>query len=144
MTAEESRPEISSGRSKEPPSDDVAAVLSALYTDPTPYQPRAQSERTRTAYARDWETWTGFHDWLAGHTGTRLANSDITVGTYLAFVTYLKRIVTLAPNTIERRVIGTTSEARRRGHSVPPDAATAAWHAVKHMKRADQSAGLDS
>ncbi|MEU2049005.1 hypothetical protein ABZ757_26530 [Streptomyces albidoflavus] len=105
MTAEEAGPKTISGRSKEPPPDDVAAVLSALNTDATLYQPRARSERTRIAYARDWETWTAFHDWLAGHTGTRLADSDITVGTYLAFVTYLDRIVTLAPNTIERRMI---------------------------------------
>ncbi|WP_415941904.1 hypothetical protein [Streptomyces sp. 067-1] len=108
----------------------------ALNTDAKEYLQRGLPEKTRAAYTRDWEVWIEFHDWLAQQTRVRLTVSDITVGTILAFVTYLDQVVKAPPNTVERRVIGTTSEARRRGCTVPQETSTAAWHAVKQLRRA--------
>ncbi|MFJ4917624.1 hypothetical protein [Streptomyces sp. NPDC088726] len=49
----------------------TAAVLAALVLDAEEHLADARPSKTRTAYARDWELWAEFHQWLAGQTATR-------------------------------------------------------------------------
>ncbi|MFE5098028.1 hypothetical protein ACFRCI_49405 [Streptomyces sp. NPDC056638] len=98
--------------------DPVAAVLAALDTKAAEDLHESRPHKTKTGNARDWELWGEFHDWLAEQTGTRLPDSAITVGTYVAFVKWLDEVKEAAPNSIERprhrgRVRG--SQARLRG-----------------------------
>lgn len=94
----------------------------------------SRPHKTRTGFARDWELWREFHDWLAERTGTRLPDSAITVGTYVAFGRWLDEVKQAAPNSIERRVTGVASEARRYGYEVPKAARAAATQALKPLK----------
>ncbi|PJE97132.1 hypothetical protein CUT44_14210 [Streptomyces carminius] len=114
--------------------DPVAAVLAALDTDAKAHLDDIRPKKTKDGYARDWEIWGEFHDWLAERTGTRLPLSKVTVGTFVSFVTYLDQVVEAPPNTIERRITGVTSEARRFGYSVPKEATEAARRALKPLK----------
>ncbi|MFF3958770.1 hypothetical protein ACFYY1_37040 [Streptomyces sp. NPDC001890] len=114
--------------------DPVAAVLAALDTKAAEDLHESRPHKTRTGYARDWELWQEFHDWLAEQTGTRLPDSAITVGTYVAFVKWLDEVKVAAPNSIERRVTGVASEARRHGYDVPKTARAAATQALKPLK----------
>lgn len=114
--------------------DPVAAVLAALDTDAKDHLNRIRPKKTRDGYARDWEIWREFHTWLAAKTGTPLPLSSITVGTFVSFVTYLDQVVEAPPNTIERRITGVTSEARKRGYTVPKGATEAARRALKPLK----------
>jgi hypothetical protein len=114
--------------------DPVAAVLAALDTKAAEDLHESRPGKTRTGYARDWELWRQFHDWLAKQTGARLPLSAITVGTYVAFVRWLDEVMLAAPNSIERRVTGVASEARRRGYEVPKAARAAATQALKPLK----------
>jgi hypothetical protein len=114
--------------------DPVDAVLAALDTDAKEHLHRIRPKKTKDGYARDWEIWGEFHDWLAERTGTRLPLSKVTVGTFVSFVTYLDQVVEAPPNTIERRITGVTSEARRHGYTVPKDATEAARRALKPLK----------
>lgn len=63
--------------------DPVEAVLAALDTDAKEYLHRIRPKKTKDGYARDWEIWRQFHDWLAKRTGTRLPLSKVTVGTFV-------------------------------------------------------------
>jgi hypothetical protein len=112
----------------------AAAVLAALDVQAAEHLERIRPRKTRTGYARDWALWTEFHSWLAQRTGTPLPLSKVTVGTMVAFVTWLDEIQTAAPNTIERRITGVTSEARRRGYTVPKEATEAARRALKPLR----------
>nr|WSS73663.1 hypothetical protein OG491_36170 [Streptomyces sp. NBC_01175] len=114
--------------------DPVAAVLAALDTKAAEYQYSNRPDKTRTGYARDWELWGEFHEWLAEQTGVLLPLSTITVGTYVAFVRWLDEVKQAAPNSIERRVTGVASEARRFGYNVPKAARAAATQALKPFK----------
>ncbi|MFF0451648.1 hypothetical protein ACFYT4_35755 [Streptomyces sp. NPDC004609] len=49
-------------------------------------------------------------------------------------MTYLDQVVLAPPNSIERRITGVTSEARRRGFTVPKEANEAAWRALKPLR----------
>ncbi|WP_374987180.1 hypothetical protein [Streptomyces fradiae] len=114
--------------------DPVAAVLAALDTKAAEDLHDRRPRKTKTGYARDWELWQEFHGWLEDQTGTRLPDSAITVGTYVAFVKWLDEVKEAAPNSIERRVTGVASEARRRGYEVPKAARAAATQALKPLK----------
>ncbi|MFJ2745398.1 hypothetical protein ACIO3O_37710 [Streptomyces sp. NPDC087440] len=114
--------------------DPVAAVLAALDTKAAEDLYDKRPRKTRTGYARDWELWEEFHDWLAEQTGVRLPLSSVTVGTYVAFVRWLDEVKKAAPNSIERRVTGVASEARRYGYEVPKTARAAATEALKPLK----------
>lgn len=114
--------------------DPVAAVLAALDTDAKAHLDDIRPKKTKDGYARDWEIWGEFHGWLAERTGTRLPLSTVTVGTFVSFVTYLDQVVEAPPNTIERRITGVTSEARRFGYTVPKEATEAARRALKPLK----------
>ncbi|MFD0253642.1 hypothetical protein ACFVGX_22310 [Streptomyces sp. NPDC127113] len=114
--------------------DPVAAVLAALDTKAAEDLHDRRPRKTKTGYARDWELWQEFHEWLKEQTGTRLPDSSITVGTYVAFVRWLDEVKEAAPNSIERRVTGVASEARRRGYEVPKAARAAATQALKPLK----------
>ncbi|MGW9439626.1 hypothetical protein [Streptomyces sp. NPDC055607] len=114
--------------------DPAAAVLAALETEAEEHLNRIRPKKTKDGYARDWEIWGEFHVWLAQRTGTPLELSEITVGTFVAFVTYLDQVVEAAPNTIERRITGVTSEARRLKYTVPKEATEAARRALKPLK----------
>ncbi|MGA4979294.1 hypothetical protein [Streptomyces cinereoruber] len=114
--------------------DPVAAILAALDTKAAKDLHEARPRKTKTGYARDWALWGEFHAWLAERTGTLLPLSSITVGTYVAFVKWLDEVVEAAPNSIERRVTGVASEARRRGYEVPKAARAAATQALKPLK----------
>ncbi|RZU36691.1 hypothetical protein EV284_4191 [Streptomyces sp. BK022] len=120
--------------------DPVAAVLAALDADAKDYLNRIRPKKTRDGYARDSEIWREFHTWLAATTGTPLPLSSITVGTFVSFMTYLDQVVKAPPNTIERRITGVTSEARKRGYTVPKEATEAARRALKPLKL-DERAG---
>ncbi|MFB7576375.1 hypothetical protein [Streptomyces sp. NPDC056165] len=113
----------------------AAAILKALDKDAEEHLQRVRPRKTRTGYARDWELWGEFHAWLAEKTGTQLPLSAITVGTFVAFVTWLDQDQEAAPNTIERRITGVTSEARRTGYTVPKAATEAARRALKPLKK---------
>lgn len=56
------------------------------------------------------------------------------MGTFVSFVTYLDQVVEAPPNTIERRITGVTSEARRFGYPVPKEATEAARRALKPLR----------
>lgn len=56
------------------------------------------------------------------------------MGTFVSFVTYLDQVVEAPPNTIERRITGVTSEARRHGYTVPKEATEAARRALKPLR----------
>ncbi|MFJ3164393.1 hypothetical protein [Streptomyces kanasensis] len=99
--------------------DAVAAVLAALDTKAAEDLHDRRPRKTKKGYARDWELWQEFHGWLEVQTGTRLPDSAITVGPYVAFVKWLDEVKEAAPNSIERRVTGVASEARRYGYDVP-------------------------
>lgn len=114
--------------------DPVAAVLAALDTDAKEHLNDIRPKKTKDGYARDWEIWGEFHGWLAERTGTRLPLSKVTVGTFVSFVTYLDQVVEAPPNTIERRIAGVTSEARRYGYTVPKEATEAARSALKPLR----------
>ncbi|MDG5807937.1 hypothetical protein P9869_35875 [Streptomyces ossamyceticus] len=114
--------------------DPEAAVLAALDADAEEHLNRIRPKKTRDGYARDWAVWAEFHGWLAARTGTPLRLSAVTVGTFVSFVTYLDQVVKAPPNTIERRITGVTSEARRRGYTVPKEATEAARRALKPLK----------
>jgi hypothetical protein len=114
--------------------DPEAAVLAALEVQAVEHLDRIRPRKTRTGYARDWALWTEFHGWLAQRTGTPLQLSKVTVGTMVAFVTWLDEVKVAAPNSIERRITGVTSEARRRGYTVPKEATEAARRALKPLR----------
>lgn len=114
--------------------DPVADVLAALDTKAAEDLHDSRPHKTKTGYARDWELWGEFHDWLAEKTGTRLPLSAITVGTSVAFVKWLDEVMLAAPTSIERRITGVASEARRHGYEVPRDARAAATQALKPLK----------
>ncbi|MEU2899633.1 hypothetical protein ABZ690_08095 [Streptomyces sp. NPDC006967] len=114
--------------------DPAAAVLAALEADAHDHLNRIRPKKTRDGYARDWQVWKEFHGWLAERTGTPLPLNSVTVGTFVAFVTYLDQVVQAPPNTIERRITGVTSEARHRGCTVPKEATEAARRALKPLK----------
>ncbi|MGN4160281.1 hypothetical protein ACRWOO_11450 [Streptomyces sp. NEAU-PBA10] len=114
--------------------DPAAAVLQALDTDAKQYLEDIRPKKTRDGYARDWKIWGEFHDWLAEQKGTRLPLSTVTVGTFVAFVVYLDQVVEAPPTTIERRITGVTSEARRRGFTVPKEVTVAARRALKPLR----------
>ncbi|MEU1312557.1 hypothetical protein ABZ419_27210 [Streptomyces cinnamoneus] len=114
--------------------DPVAAVLAALDTKAAEDLHDSRPRKTKTGYARDWALWVEFHKWLEGQTGTRLPLGSITVGTYVAFVKWLDEVKEAAPNSIERRVTGVASEARRYGYEVPKAARAAATQALKPLK----------
>ncbi|MFD4865244.1 hypothetical protein [Streptomyces sp. NPDC058412] len=114
--------------------DPAAAVLAALETDAEEHLGRIRPNKTRTGYARDWQLWEEFHGWLAEQRGVRLPLSAVTVGTFVAFVTWLDEVVEAAPNSIERRITGVSSEARRRKYTVPKEATEAARRALKPLK----------
>ncbi|MFF4173692.1 hypothetical protein [Streptomyces sp. NPDC001744] len=114
--------------------DPVAAVLQALDTDAKQHLEDIRPKKTKDGYKRDWEIWGEFHDWLAEQKGTRLPLSTITVGTFVGFVVYLDQVVEAPPNTIERRITGVTSEARKRGFTVPKEATEAARRALKPLR----------
>ncbi|MEU6965131.1 tyrosine-type recombinase/integrase [Streptomyces chrestomyceticus] len=114
--------------------DPVAAVLAALDTKAAEDLYNDRPNKTRKGYARDWALWQEFHGWLEDQTGTRLPDSAITVGTYVAFVKWLDEVKEAAPNSIERRVTGVASEARRFGYEVPKAARAAATQALKPLK----------
>ncbi|MGW3253524.1 hypothetical protein ACWDCX_23560 [Streptomyces fungicidicus] len=114
--------------------DPVDAVLAALDADAEEHLHRIRPKKTKDGYERDWEIWGEFHDWLAERTGTRLPLGKVTVGTFVSFVTYLDQVVEAPPNTIERRITGVTSEARRFGYTVPKEATEAARRALKPLR----------
>ncbi|KUF17358.1 hypothetical protein [Streptomyces silvensis] len=114
--------------------DPVAAVLAALGTKAAEDLHDRRPRKTKNGYARDWELWQEFHVWLEVQTGTRLPDSAITVGTCVAFVTWLDEVKQAAPSSIERRVTGMAAEARRYGYAVPQAARTAATRALKPLK----------
>jgi hypothetical protein len=114
--------------------DPVTAVLKALDADAEEHLHDIRPKKTKDGYARDWEIWGEFHDWLAERTGIRLPLSKVTVGTFVSFVTYLDQVVEAPPNTIERRITGVTSEARRHGYTVPKEATEAARRALKPLR----------
>ncbi|MFE4829823.1 hypothetical protein [Streptomyces sp. NPDC056672] len=114
--------------------DPVDAVLAALDTDAKEHLNDIRPKKTKDGYTRDWEIWGEFHDWLAERTGTRLPLGKVTVGTFVSFVTYLDQVVEAPPNTIERRITGVTSEARRHGYTVPKEATEAARRALKPLR----------
>jgi hypothetical protein len=64
--------------------DPLAAVLAALDTKAAEDLHESRPDKTKSGYARDWELWGEFHDWLAEQTGVLLPLSTITVGTYVA------------------------------------------------------------
>ncbi|MGN9763060.1 hypothetical protein [Streptomyces sp. SD31] len=113
----------------------TAAVLKALDKDAEEHLQRVRPRKTRTGYARDWELWVEFHVWLKAKTGTQLPLSAVTVGTFVGFVTWLDEVKEAAPNSIERRITGVTSEARRFGYTVPKAATEAARRALKPLKK---------
>lgn len=114
--------------------DPAAAVLAALNKKAAETLYDRRPRKTKTGYARDWVLWGEFHQWLDQQTGVALQLSDITVGTFVGFVTWLDEIKKAAPSSIERRVTGVCSEARRYGYTVPKDARAAATEAVKPLK----------
>lgn len=114
--------------------DPVATILAALDTKAAEDLYDRRPRKTKIGYARDWAMWIEFHDWLAEQTGTRLPDSAITPGTYVAFVRWLDEVKMAAPNSLDRRVTGVSSEARRRGYDVPEDARAAATEAIKPLR----------
>ncbi|MFE5847700.1 hypothetical protein ACFQ7N_39380 [Streptomyces niveus] len=114
--------------------DPAAAIIAALDMQAARDLYDDRPRKTTAGYARDWELWGEFHRWLAERTGELLPLSTITVGTYVAFVKWLDKVKEAAPNSIERRVTGVASEARRHGYEVPKAARAAATQALKPLK----------
>ncbi|WP_042404438.1 hypothetical protein [Streptacidiphilus carbonis] len=114
--------------------DPVAAVLAALDTKAAEILYDNRPDKTKKGYARDWALWAEFHRWLAEQTGVELPLSSVTVGTYVGFVTWLDEVMLAAPTSIERRITGVASEARRKGYEVPKAARAAATQALKPLK----------
>ncbi|GGY71476.1 hypothetical protein GCM10010363_61030 [Streptomyces omiyaensis] len=114
--------------------DPAAAVLAAMNKKAAEKLYNDRPHKTKTGYARDWALWVEFHQWLEQQTGVRLQLSDIDVGTFVGFVTWLDEIKEAAPSSIERRVTGVCSEARRYGYTVPKEARAAATQALKPLK----------
>ncbi|WP_331743476.1 tyrosine-type recombinase/integrase (plasmid) [Streptomyces sp. NBC_00873] len=120
--------------------DPAAAVLAALEKGAEEELNRARAHKTRTGYARDWEVWREFHDWLGEQTGHRLPDTAVTRGTVVAFVTWLDEVVKAPPSTIDRRVTGVTVTARRPpyGVQVPKEATLAARELIRKYKNDPQ------
>jgi integrase len=119
--------------------DPAAAVLAAFDQAASKYLADHRPGKTKSGYRRDWELWQEFHDWTAQQTGHRLADTDLTVGTMVAFVVWLDQVKQAAPNSIDRRITGVTVTARREhGVTVPKEATEAAREALKPMKRDPQ------
>jgi len=111
-----------------------AAVLAALEKGAEEEFDKHRAHKTTTGYARDWAVWEEFHGWLAERTGTRLPPSALTVGTVIAFVTWLDEVVQAAPNTIDRRLTGLTVEARGRTYAMPEEATKKARTMIRTFK----------
>ncbi|GAA0925060.1 tyrosine-type recombinase/integrase [Streptomyces thermoalcalitolerans] len=116
----------------------TAAVLAALDQAATAHLDAARPYRTRTGYARDWQLWCEFLDWLAPRTGHRLPDTAVQRGSLVSFVVWLDEVKQAAPNTINRRITGVTVEARARGVDVPKEATKAAREALRRI-RADET-----
>ena len=115
--------------------DPAAAVLAAFDQAAVKHLADIRPEKTKSGYARDWELWQEFHDWTATKTGHRLADTDLTKGTMVAFVVWLDTVKQAAPNSIDRRITGVTVTARREhGVTVPKEATEAAREALKPLK----------
>jgi integrase len=115
--------------------DPSNAVLAALDRAAVKHLADNRPGKTKTGYARDWTLWQEFHDWTAEQTGHRLADTDLTVGTMVAFVVWLDQMKEAAPNSIDRRITGVTVTARREhGVTVPKEATEAAREALKPLK----------
>lgn len=115
--------------------DASAAVLAAFDQAAVKHLADIRPEKTKSGYARDWKLWQEFHDWTAQQTGHRLADTDLTVGTMVAFVVWLDQVKQAAPNSIDRRITGVTVTARREhGVTVPKEATEAAREALKPLK----------
>lgn len=116
------------------PANPAAAVLAAFDTAADNHLADIRPGKTKTGYARDWELWREFHDWTAERTGHRLADTDVTKGTLVAFVVWLDQVKEAAPNSIDRRITGVTVTARSQGVEVPKEATKAARAALKPLK----------
>ncbi|MFF6903334.1 site-specific integrase [Streptomyces hydrogenans] len=113
--------------------DPRAAVLAALNKKAAETLYDRRPRKTKTGYARDWALWGEFHRWLKEQTGVALQLSDIDVGTFVGFVTWLDEVKLAAPSSLGRRVTGVCSEARRYGYTVPKEARAAATEAIKPL-----------
>lgn len=115
--------------------DPSAVVLAALDQAATNHLAKIRPKKTQNGYARDWALWKEFHDWTAERTGHRVADTDLTKGTMVAFVVWLDQVKQAAPNSIDRRITGVTVTARREhGVTVPKEATEAARAALKPLK----------
>ncbi|MGW8703358.1 tyrosine-type recombinase/integrase [Streptomyces eurythermus] len=122
--------------------DPTAGVLAALDQAATKYLADNRPKKTRTGYARDWELWQEFLDWIGTRTGERPLDTDLTKGTMVSFVVWLDTVKLAAPNSIDRRITGVTVTARREHDvTVPKEATKAAREALKPLKlKADRIA----
>lgn len=117
------------------PVDATAAVLAAFDQAADNHLAKIRPAKTTTGYARDWQIWREFLDWTAERTGHRVADTDVTKGTMVAFVVWLDQVKQAAPNSIDRRITGVTVTARREhGVTVPKEATEAARAALKPLK----------
>lgn len=115
--------------------DPAAAVLAALDQAATKHLADIRPQKTKSGYARDWELWREFLDWIGERTGQRPADTDITKGTMVSFVVWLDQMKQAAPNSIDRRITGVTVTARREHDvTVPKEATKAARAALKPLK----------
>ncbi|MBT2478125.1 tyrosine-type recombinase/integrase [Streptomyces sp. ISL-94] len=114
----------------------VAAVLHALDRGAQEHLDAVRPRKTRVGYARDWALWEEFHGWLAERTGVPLPVTAVDRGTLVAFVAWLDEVKEAAPNSIDRRITGVTTTARRPpyGVEVPKEATLAARTALKPLK----------
>ncbi|MGW7312573.1 hypothetical protein [Streptomyces sp. NPDC054865] len=114
----------------------VAAVLAALDQGAQEHLDAVRTRKTRTGYARDWALWEEFHGWLAERTGVPVPLTAVNKGTLVGFVTWLDEVKQAAPNSIDRRITGVTSTARRPPYDVevPKEATVAARAALKPLK----------
>ncbi|MDA5281053.1 hypothetical protein [Streptomyces sp. Isolate_45] len=114
----------------------VAAVLAALDQGAQEHLDAVRPRKTRIGYARDWALWEEFHGWLAERTGVPLPLTAVNKGTLVGFVTWLDEVKQAAPNSIDRRITGVTSTARRPPYDVevPKEATVAARAALKPLK----------
>ncbi|MFJ1774961.1 hypothetical protein ACIOFQ_32750 [[Kitasatospora] papulosa] len=134
VAAELVGPHAPGGAGPAPYDSATAAVLAALDQGAEEHLADARPKKTRASYARDWELWAEFHQWLAGRTGHTLPLTAVTKGTLVAFVVWLDEMKRAAPSTIDRRITGVTVTARRHGTEVPKQATKAAREALKPMK----------
>ncbi|MGW3084203.1 hypothetical protein ACWC9F_27740 [Streptomyces sp. NPDC001110] len=134
VTAELVAPPAPGGADPAPYDSATAAVLAALDQGAEEHLADARPKKTRASYARDWELWAEFHQWLAGRTGHTLPLTAVTKGTLVAFVVWLDEMKRAAPSTIDRRITGVTVTARRHGTEVPKQATKAAREALKPLK----------